>query len=169
MLIELNRLRSVCLVLNPYFIDVMWMTVFAVNSEDHAYLFLNYLIYKHHNIHFNIEGEVNGSPLFLWMFISTFCRFISTSIYKKTSSTLLGTRFFSFSSYCYKLSAITSQEHISYKTCSDWNSFDTGIIFQEVFCTFNLYPSSIQDKAVNHFLLNPLTFASHGLKNEIIL
>ena len=69
-------------------------TFLLFRQADHAALFLDYLNSKHPNIKFTCEHESSGSLSFLDVNVSRSCNKFTTSVFRKSTFTGLGTSFF---------------------------------------------------------------------------
>ena len=69
-------------------------TFLLFRQADHVALFLDYLNSKHPNIKFTCEHESSGSLSFLDVNVSRSCNKFTTSVFRKSRFTGLGTSFF---------------------------------------------------------------------------
>ena len=124
------------------------------DNEHQANSFLNYLNNKHHKIEFTFESETNNSLNFLDISINKHNQKFTTSIYRKPTFTGLGTNFFSFTPYIYKLNSIKTLIYRAYHISSSYLQFNQEINFLRKYFTDNLFPSHLIDSATKKFLNN---------------
>ena len=113
----------------------------AFESKEQSQKFLQYLNSKHPNIKFSMEEEHNNQLPFLDVLIQRQGDSLSTSIYRKPSSTLLGTNFFSFVPENFRLSGLRSRIYRALKISSNWVFFHNEMVFLREFSEFNLFPN----------------------------
>src|SRR5678815_870993 len=109
-------------------------------EREHANLFLEHLNNKHPNIRFTKEEELDGKLPFLDVFVQRRENKFHTSIYRKPTSTSLGTSYFSSIPFGYKRAGIYCRIDRAYKICSNWLSFHKEMDFLRTFFTINLFP-----------------------------
>ena len=76
----------------------------------------------------------------------------STSIYRKPTTTMLGTNFFSFLPLSAKLSGLSCRIFRAYKLSTSWVNFHKEVQFLTQFAKFNLFPDQLFYRLVNRFL-----------------
>jgi len=122
------------------------------SHQSHVPLFLNYLNNKHSNIKFSLETETNNSLPFLDILITHTDKTFTTSIYRKPSSTMLGTNYFSFIHSKFITSPINTLINRAYKISSSWLLFHQEIEYLKRYFTFNSYPPFLLDKFIKTFI-----------------
>ena len=121
-------------------------------DESHSSLFLNYLNHKHSHIKFTMEQENNCSLPFLDILIERKTDCFQTSVYRKPSSTVLGTNFFSFIPLRFKHNSILCKIDRAYKICSNWLNFHKEICYLQKKFSTNFFPPHMFDKIVASYL-----------------
>ena len=96
-------------------------------SENDALLFFNYITFRHHNIRFTKEKEIDHKIPFLDVLINSDTRFPVTSVYRKKTFTDLLTNCFNFILYPYKLGHIRILVDRAYKINSTWLDFRNSL------------------------------------------
>ena len=130
------------------------------NNQQQSHDFLNYINNKHSNISFTSEGQCNDSLSFLDVSVRHTDGSFVSSVFHKPTSTLLGTNFFSFTPFKFKISGISSKIFRAFNICSSWESFHLELEYILRYTNFNLFPTDILYNLVNKFLNNifqPLT------------
>ena len=127
-------------------------TFLIFKDLSHVQLFLNYLNSKHPNIKFTVDVEKDFMLSFLDVLITRHNGNFSTSVYRKSTYTGLGTHFLSFSPLLYKVNSIRTLINRAYNVCSDFNVFHAEMTFLLDFFTHNAYPAHIFYKILRVFL-----------------
>ena len=122
------------------------------DNEYQANSFLNYLNNKHPKINFTFKSEANNNLNFLDISIHKHNQKFTTSIYRKPTFTGLGTNFFSFTPFIYKLNSIKTLIYRAYHISSSYFQFNQEINFLRKYFTDNLFPSHLVDSATKKFL-----------------
>ena len=125
-------------------------TVFA--NEDQADQFLSYINSQHPNLNFTLEKESSNKLAFLDILVSKRERNIELSVYRKPTTTELGTNYFSFTPLKFKVNAIKTLIHRAYSVCSSYKIFDSEVAFLRKFFTSNAYPARLFEREVCKFL-----------------
>ena len=125
-------------------------TVF--DNENQANQFLSYINSQHSNLNFTLEKESSNKLAFLDVMMRKNERNIETSVYRKPTTTELGTNYFSFTPIKFKLNAIKTLIHRAYSVCSNYKCFDSEIVFLRKFFTYNAYPIKFFEKEVFEYL-----------------
>ena len=127
--------------------------IFAVfNSKSEALEFFNYLNDLHPNIKFTMEEEKENKLNFLDVTIAKTPQSTTHSVYRKPTTTKLGTSFFSFTPINYKINAIRTLVHRAYHLSSNYSYFHKEIEYLKLFFEKNGYPSGLVEKCVRNFL-----------------
>ena len=119
---------------------------------SHAHKFLDYLNNQHPKIKFTMEMEQDQELSFLDVNVKRCSGKIETSVYRKPSFTGLGTSFFSFVSYRFKICAIKTLIHRAYHICSNFQSIHREFNFIKSFFKYNGFPESLVNSNINKFL-----------------
>jgi len=127
-------------------------TFLLFRNKNHAILFLDYLNSKHPNIRFTMETECNGSLSFLDCFITRSKGRFESSVYRKDSFTGMGTSFFSYTPFIYKINSIKTLICRAYNVCSSYISLHNEFEFLRNFFCGNGFPRSIVDNQIRKFL-----------------
>ena len=114
--------------------------------------FLSYLNNKHPNIKFTAESEIDNQISFLDITIHKHNNFFNTSIFRKKTFTGLGTNYFSFIPFKFRLSSISTLVHRAYHLSSTYANFHDEIKFLTKFFNDNLFPVILLNKAIKKFL-----------------
>src|SRR6201990_69212 len=117
-------------------------------EKDHANLFLQYMNEKHNSMRFTMEQEVNNSISFLDVYVTHINNIFKTSVYRKPTSTLLDTNYFSNIPLKFILSGLRSRIYKTYKICSDWHLFHKEMEFIKILFHFNLFPKFQVEKSI---------------------
>lgn len=121
-------------------------------SRSHADKFLDYVNNKHPNIKFTMETEKDGQLAFLDVNVRKTLGKFETSVYRKPTFTGLGLSFFSFSSFRFKKSSITTLLHRAYRICSNYNVLHKEFNFVKLFFKNNGFPNQLVEFSVRNFL-----------------
>ena len=127
-------------------------TFLIFEQASHAPEFLAYLNSKHNNIKFTSENEVDGSISFLDVKVTREGENFNTSIFRKPTSTGLGTHYLSFIPSLFKINAVKTLIHRCHTISSNWLNFDKEIKFLKIFFMNNGYPVSVFESAVSRYL-----------------
>jgi hypothetical protein len=129
-------------------------TFAAFNNEAEAHNFLNFINNQHPNIKFTIETEESSKLPFLDILITKEDNKIKTSVYRKKTFTGLGTNFYSFTYFKYKLNSLQTVMHRAYKVCSDWVTYTKEMDFLTTYFSNNSYPIKLINNAINKYINN---------------
>ena len=127
-------------------------TFLLFSDPTHIQPFLDYINSQHPNIKFTCDIENNNSLPFLDVNVVRLGNSFATEIYRKPTFTGLGTSFFSFDPFIYKINAIKTLIHRAYHITSTFTGFHKEILFLENFFSNNGFPKSIFYKNVKSFL-----------------
>ena len=95
-------------------------TFVLFKHKSHAPRFLEYLNQQHSNIKFTLETEIDNSISFLDIKIQRNDSQFITSVYRKPTFSGLGTSYFSFCPYKFKINSIKTLLNRAYKLCSNF-------------------------------------------------
>ena len=129
-------------------------SLIVFRERSHAPQFLKYLNDQHRNIKFTIEHEEEGKLPFLDLILSRFEDKLLISIFRKPTFSGLGTSFFSYCSYKFKINSIKTLLHRAYQLTSNFNLFHEEIVFLRSYFINNGYTCAIFNKHVKSFLNN---------------
>ena len=124
------------------------------SSADHIPKFLSFLNSKHPNIKFTSEVENNCKISFLDCLVTRVNDKFETSTFRKSTFTGLGTSFFSFIPFSFKLNGIKTLINRGYKVTSNCVSRNSEFNFLKQFFFNNGFPSSLVQSQINKFLNN---------------
>ena len=124
------------------------------HSPNHIQPFLEYLNSKHSNIQFTTEVETENKLSFLDISITKCNSKFNTSIYRKPTYTGLGTSYFSFDDFKYKLNAIKTLIYRAYNLSSNYFDLHNEFNYLKDFFSNNGYPLQLVSKQINKFLNN---------------
>ena len=138
------------------------------SSVDHIPKFLSYLNSKHANIKFTCELEQNCQISFLDCLITRVNNKFETSTFRKSTFTGLGTSYFSFSPFSFKINGIKTLINRGYKVTSNVISRNSEFNFLRQFFFNNGFPTSLINSQINKFLqkTNSNSDNSNELSNE---
>ena len=129
-------------------------TFVIFKHKSHAPLFLDYLNSQHRNICFTMDGEKNSKLSFLDLTIEKHKGSLLFSIFRKPTFSGLGTSFFSYCNFNFKINAIRTLLHRAYALSSTFAYVHKEIMFLRKFFTDNGFSSQLFDKLVKQFLNN---------------
>jgi hypothetical protein len=123
-------------------------TFVIFRKPEHADKFLNLINSCHPSIKFTMDTEEEGSLPFLDVRINraeigtgnTITTSFSSDIFRKATFTGLGTSFFSFCPFKYKINAIKTLIHRAYKLTSNFTLFHNELEFLRNYFANNGYP-----------------------------
>ena len=121
-------------------------------NQNDSNQFLKYINEFHPNIHFTVEHEAGQKLPFLDVLVDRSKNCFATSIYRKPTFTGLGTNFFSYTPYKFKLNCIRTLIFRAYSLASDYVNFHLEVEFIKRFFQDNGYPVNLVDKLVGTFL-----------------
>ena len=98
-----------------------------------------------------MEPEKDGQLAFLDVNVRKALGKFETSVYRKPTFTGLGLSFFSFSSFRFKKSSITTLLHRAYRLCSNFNVLHNEFNFIKLFFKNNGFPNQIVESSIRHF------------------
>ena len=127
-------------------------TFLLFHHRDHAEKFLTYLNEKHSNIKFTMESEQQNSLSFLDVLVCRCNNSFGTSVYRKESFTGVGTSFFSYCPFNFKINSIKTLVHRAYHICSNNLHLHNEFNFLLSYFTNNGYPSKLVHSCVRKFL-----------------
>ena len=121
-------------------------------KKSDADKFHNYLNSQHKNIKFSIEFENQRKLSFLDILIERSDDGFITSVFRKKTSTGLGSSYFSFTPLIYKISAIKTLIYRAYHISSSYINFHNEVEKLKSFFINNGYPSTLFQKITKDFL-----------------
>ncbi|KAG0425395.1 hypothetical protein DMUE_6036 [Dictyocoela muelleri] len=140
-------------------------------EKDHANMFLQYMNERHNSMRFTMEQEVNNSISFLDVYVTHINNIFKTSVYRKPTSTLLATNYFSNIPLKFILSGLRSRIYRAFKISSDWHLFHKDMEFIKILFHFNLFPKFQVEKSINEYfnIFRPTLHFPTVLKQKIYL
>ena len=129
-------------------------TLVIFKEKSHSDLFLNFINSKHKNMKFTMESESNSQIPFLDLNIRKENGKISVSLYRKPTFSGLGTSFFSFCHYNFKLNSIRTLLHRAYTLSSCYTNFHKEVVLLKTYFYNNGFTTNLFESIVNKFLLN---------------
>ena len=144
-------------VLYRRYVDDTFLLFILLYCSAHSSLFLNYVNSKHPNIKFTMETESSNSLSFLDVKVSRNNNKFTTSVYRKPTFSGLGTSFFNFFSFMFKLNAIKSLVFRSYSICSDYFLLQCEFQFLNNYFVSNGFPSGLVHSVIRHFFYHKFT------------
>jgi len=129
-------------------------TFLLFRAPDHAELFLNYLNSRHPNIRFTMQLENDGSLSFLDCKVYRQNNSFQTSVFRKETFTGLGTSFFSFCTFKFKINSLKTLLYRGYRISSNYISMHSEFEFLKDFFFNNGFPLGLIHSNINQFLNN---------------
>ena len=126
-------------------------------TEYDAECFLDHANARHPNIKFTIEKEQSSQLSFLDVLVFRDNGHFNTSIFRKNTFTGLGSNFYSFCFYNFKINSLSTLLHRAFVLTSDWKLFHKEIEFLSNYFKQNCYPSKVFYNAVKTFLNKKMT------------
>ena len=127
--------------------------IFAIfKCKTHSEKFFEFINLAHNNIEFSIEEENENTLNFLDLLITKDNHKTSHSVYRKPTFTNLGTSFFSFIPFGYKLSIITTLVTRAYRLSSNFHLFHDELEKLRAYFSVNGYPPSVVESRIRLFL-----------------
>jgi hypothetical protein len=120
-------------------------------------LFLDYLNSKHPNIKFTMEVEQNCSISFLDCLVTKCGNKFHTSVYRKPTFPGLGTSFFSFCSFLFKLNVIKTLINRGYNVCSQFSRVHEEFETLKRFFIANGFPLPLINAQIKKYLASKFT------------
>ena len=136
------------------------------SSRDHIPKFLSYLNSKHSNIKFTCELEQNSKISFLDCLVTKVNNKFETSTFRKSTFTGLGTSFFSFTPFSFKINGIKTLVNRGCKVASNYVSRNSELNFLRQYFFNNGFPTSIINSQINKFLNSSNIVASNESSDE---
>ena len=125
-------------------------TIFDNNEQ--ALNFLEYINKVHPNLKFTIDFENNKKLNFLDILVHNNNHEFKFSVFRKSTFTNLSINFFSFCPLIYKINALKTLIHRSYKICSDYDSLHSELQFLKELFLKNGFPLSLIYSITKKFL-----------------
>ena len=148
MFLEVTQVRYHPLYYNRYVDD----TFALFKTEYDAECFLDYATSRHPNINFTIEKEDSDQLSFLDVRVFRNNGHFNTSIFRKSTFTGLGSNFYSFCFYNFKMNSLSTLLHRAFTLTSDWQLFHKEIEFLSNYFKQNCYPTKVFNTFVKKFL-----------------
>ena len=136
------------------------------SSRDHVQKFLNYLNSKHSSIKFTSELEQNYKISFLDCLVTRKNNKFETSTFRKTTFSGLGTSYFSFTPFTFKLNGLKTLINRGYKVTSNYVSRNSEFKFLQQYFFNNGFPCSLIKSQINKYLKNANSVNSNGSSIE---
>ena len=130
--------------------------------------FLNYLNSKHPNIKFTCELEQNSKISFLDCSVTKVNNKFETSTFRKSTFTGLGTSFFSFTPFSFKINGIKTLINRGYKVTSNCISRNSEFNFLRQYFFNNGFPKSLINSQIDKFLKNTNNATSNESSDETL-
>lgn len=127
-------------------------TFLLFHDKSHIKLFLNYMNCQHQSINFTCEIENNSCISFLDSLIHRNSKQFECSVYRKNSFSGLGTSFYSFCHFRFKINSIKTLLARAYGVCSNYSFLHKEFEFLVQFFRSNGYCSSFVKRQINLFL-----------------
>ena len=127
-------------------------TFLLFKDPDHISKFLDYLNVQHPNIKFTMETECNNTLSFLDCSITRTNNLFISNVFRKPTFTGLGTSFFSFCSFRFKINSVYTLINRAYKVCSTYDNLHSELGFLCNYFKENGYSVNIVNSCVKRFL-----------------
>lgn len=127
-------------------------TFVLFREQSHAESFLNYLNSKHNCIKFTMECEQSNSISFLDCLVTRSNNKLQCSVYRKSTFSGLGTSFFSYCSFSFKINGIKTLLYRAYHVCSTYIDLHSELEFLKTFFRNNGFSRNLVEKQINQFL-----------------
>ena len=124
------------------------------SNRNHVPKFLNYLNIQHQSIKFTSEIEQNCKISFLDCLVSRKNNKFETSTFRKTTYSGLGTSFFSFTPFIFKLNGLKTLINRGYKVSSNYVSRNSEFQYLKQYFFKNGFPCSLVQSQINKYLTN---------------
>ena len=121
-------------------------------DASHPSLFLQYLNSKHSNIKFTMEMESDKKLAFLDCLVTKFGDTFNTSVFRKDTFTGLGTSYFSFCTFGFKMNGIRTLLHRAYRVSSNFVTLHAELEFLKNYFYKNGFPISFVESCIRKFL-----------------
>jgi len=129
-------------------------TFILFKARGHAELFLDYLNSQHPNIKCTMELEVDGSLSFLDCKVCRHNNSFHTSVFRKETFTGLGTSFFSFCTFRFKINSLKTLLYRGYRISSNYINMHNEFEFLKDFFYKNGFPLGLIHSHISKFLNN---------------
>lgn len=127
-------------------------TFVLFRDRIHADMFLQFLNSRHPNMIFTCETQKDNQISFLDAHLCNSNNAFKSSVFRKSSFSGLGTSFFSFCAFKFKLNSIQTLIYRAYHVCSTFQSLDIEFQFIKTYFNNNGFPAKIVDSCINRFL-----------------
>ena len=153
-----------------YYRRYMDDTFTLFRSPEHISEFLDHLNSKHNNITFTSEVEQVGRLAFLDCTVQRINGQFTTSVYRKSTFSGLGSSFFSFVPMIFKLNSVKTLLFRAYTVSSTFTALNKEISFLVEYFSQNGYPKNMifrQIRRFMHKILHP-PLPVHTVENKSI-
>ena len=133
-------------------------TFVIFRDQAHSDLFQNYLNNQHNSIKFTMETETSNTLPFLDVLVKRDSGSLTTSVFRKSTFSGLGTSFFSYCCRIFKTNGIQTLLHRAYNICSSPASFREEVSFLRNFFYNNGFPRHLFNSQLEMFLSKQLDF-----------
>ena len=99
-----------------------------------------------------MESEIDSQIPFLDLNIKKINNGLSTSVYRKSTFSGLGTSFFSYCSFSFKINSIRTLLHRAFTLSSSYLDFHNEVIYLKDFFYKNGFTTNLFEKTLNKFL-----------------
>ena len=156
--LEESMLENCPLRYHPLYYNRYVDDTFALfKTEYDAECFLDHANSRHPNINFTIEKEDSSQLSFLDIKVFRDNDHFNTSIFRKSTFTGLGSNFYSFCFYNFKINSLSTLLHRAFTLTSDWQLFHKEIEFLSNYFKQNCYPTKVFYTTVKTFLNKQIT------------
>ena len=135
-----------------YFRRYMDDTFTLFRHEDHVQQFLDYLNSKHSNMVFTSEIEQEGKLAFLDCTVHRNNDQFTTSVYRKSTFSGLGSSFYSFVPMIFKVNSIKTLLFRAHSISSSFTSLNKEFSFLHSYFTQNGFPNGLFYRQINKFI-----------------
>ena len=132
-------------------------TFLLFKDKSHVTPFLNYLNDQHINIKFTVDEEKDNKLPFLDVSIERVNNKFQTSVFRKNTFSGLGTSFFSYTPFLFKINAIKTLIFRGYQLSSNFTTLHQEFDFIRKFFVDNGFPSSLIYKCIINFISDKLS------------
>ena len=135
-------------IIYKWFVDDVFL---LFRSKDHIEKFRNYVSKQHKNIKFTSEIEENGSLSFLDIKISCQNNKFVTSVYHKSTFSVVFTNFEGFVPDIYKRGLVETLLHWSFRLYSNYENFHREIETLKSILKRSSYPHNLVNHCIKKF------------------
>ena len=142
-------------------------TFLIFKHKSHVMPFLDFLNSQHSNIKFTCEIEKNKTLPFLDCLVRRGGTDLSCSVYRKQCFSGLGTSFYSFCSFQFRLNSVKTLLARAFGICSDYFSLHNEFEFLKEYFLSNGYCTNFIYKQINKFMSSKYVSASQSSSSTI--